>query len=166
MILAAGIIAASMIGFFMWQRASLEDIERQQTADFIADHIDHVSSLNSQYESRITFDPDKSYKYTFVEPVINNDLFVLNITFDMVSLSQEGQGSFYSSLTRNIHLLDPATIAQYDILEESQLEEIDMGNRSIEFQSGNDFIIESTPLVLSIDNGKFETVFHTFVYLA
>lgn len=165
MIIAAVIISGTVIGFFAWQRAGFEDIERQKTAGFIADHIDHVSSLSSSHRELVTFNHDREKQGVYINPRIAGNPYTLTITGNLVILKQDGEEDVISSLTRRIHPWNPEVIRGEDVLNDTVLQKIDLGNRSVEIRSGMDFYIEIIPLNMTSAEIPLETVYHTFVYI-
>lgn len=166
MIFAAGVITAAMIGFFVWQQDNFQNIERQNTADKIAQQIDLVSFANGEQRNLVTFDPEKMDIGTFMESTISQERFSITILTDMVVLRQGASRQFVSSLHRTIHCTSPVWARSMEILDQEQLDAMDRGNISLEFNSGQDFYIESVALIVARQNEAFETQYHTFIYLA
>lgn len=166
MIFAAVVIAGSIMGFFAWQRENFEDIQRQQTADFIAGQIDHVSSLSGDGKDLFTFDLNKELEGIYLEPEIGGNPYEIRITPNHVILDQEGEGQFISSLTRKVHLWDPLIVSSMDVLNDTILDRLDEGNVSLTFGPGRDFYVESRSLNITTAYSPMERVYLTFVYPA
>ncbi len=166
MIFAAVVIAGSLMGFFAWQRVNFEDIQRQQTADFIANQIDHLSSLSGDGKDLFTFNINKELDGIYLEPEIGGDPYEIMITPNHVILDQKGEGQFISSLTRKVHLWNPLTVMSLDVLNDTFLERLDEGNLSLTFELGQDFYVESRSLNITTATSPMERIYLTFVYPA
>ena len=126
MMFAAVVVTGSLIGFFMWQQNSFDEIQRQKSVDFIADHIDHISSLSSNHRELMTFDKEKKEEGVYIGSRIGGETFTLTITSNLVVMKQDGEEQVVSSLSRKIHLLNPwnlEVIKTSDIITERYLEE-------------------------------------------
>jgi len=166
MIFAAGVIAAAMLGFFIWQQENFYNIERQNMANLVAEQIDLASSSDGAHRMLITFDPDKKDIGVFVEPIISGESYTINITSDLVVVRQKDGGQFVAALLRSVHCTRPTWAKDQDMLNYTQLQAMDRGNRSLEINSGEDFYIESVILMVSRHNEAFGTEYHTFIYPA
>ncbi len=164
MFIAAAIIAGTIIGFFSWQRGNFEDIERQKTADFLADHIDHISSLSCDHRELVTFTRDREHEGVYVNPDIAGEPYTFSVTQNIVILEQKGEDNVISTLTRRVHPWNPEVIRDEDILNETVLDNIDDGNRSVEIRSGRDFYIEIISINMTSADIPLERVYHTFIY--
>ena len=166
MIFTAVVIAGSIMGFFAWQRENFEDIQRQQTVDFIADQIDHISSLSGDGKDLFTFDFNKELEGIYLEPEIGGNPYEIMITPNHVVMDQKGEGPFISSLMRKVHLWNPSTAISMDILNDTILDRLDENNRSLTFGPGQDFYVESRSLNITTASSPMERIYLTFVYPA
>lgn len=166
MIFAAVVITGSILGFFAWQRENFQDIQRQQTADFIADQIDHISSISGDGKDRFTFDYSMEIEGIYLEPEIGGESYEIVISPNHVILDQGGEGQFISSLTRKVHLWNPSSFKSMDVFNETILEQLDEDNRTLSFGPGRDFYVESRSLNITFASSPMERIYMTFVYPA
>lgn len=166
MMFAAVVVTGSLIGFFMWQQNSFDEIQRQKSVDFIADHIDHVNSLSSNHRELMTFDKEKRDEGVYIGSMIGGETFTLTVTSHLVVMEQDGEEQVVSSLTRRVHPWNPEIIRSQEVVDVVYLDGLDSENRSLEIRPGKDFYVESLLLNMTTPYSSLEREYHTFVYLA
>jgi len=168
MIFAALVIAGALIGFFTWQKGNFEDIQRKNTADFIANEIDYTSSLSSNHRFLITFDANSKEKGKYLDSMIGGEPYEIIIRQNHVVVKQKGEIQAVSSIAKEVHLWNPRVLRTegLDVVNNTNLDEIDQGNRSLSITSGQDFYIESYALNVTTPTTPMESIYHTFIYRA
>ena len=168
MMIAALVIAGALIGFFTWQKGNFEDIQRKNLTDFIANEIDHTSSLSSNHRFLVTFDANDKEKGKYLDSMIGGENYEIIIRQNQVVVKQKGEIQAVSSIAKEVHLWNPRVLRSMglDVVNNTNLDNIDQGNRSLSIMSGEDFYIESYALNVTTPTTPMESVYYTFIYLA
>ena len=153
MMIAAIIILTSVIGFYALQREQAKDMELQNIADKIAEAIHDVNIIQGETKVNVTFNRENEGVY--VKPLVNGKSYETMITQNKVIITQNGRRSI-SNFVVSVHLWVPI----FNAYNQTQIEEIDEANKTLELQAGEDFIIERKSIEVS---GVNEYI--TFIYV-
>lgn len=153
MMIAAIIILTSVIGFYALQREQAKDMELQNIADKIAEAIHDVNIIQGETKVNVTFNRENEGVY--VKPLVNGKSYETMITQNKVIITQNGKRSI-SNFVVSVHLWVPI----FNAYNQTQIEEIDEANKTLELQAGEDFIIERKSIEVS---GVNEYI--TFIYV-
>lgn len=153
MMIAAIIILTSVIGLYTLQREQAKDIELQNIADKIAEAIHNVNTIQGETKVNVTF--NRGDDGVYVNPAVNGKSYEILITSNKVIITQNDRRSI-SNFVVSVHLWVPI----FSAYNQTQIEEIDEANTTLELQAGEDFIIERKSIEVS---GEYE--YMTFIYV-
>lgn len=152
MLVAVAIITASMIGFFYLQQSNIELRETQDVADNIANRVNEFGHLNANTKFNFTF--NSSSNGIQQNGVINGTPYTLFFTQNFVCVSTQ-KNNVSSRFLYQVHLWNP----QRYVYNTTELANMDFSHQSLQFASGNDFIIERRLVDVSE-----KPEYHTFIY--
>ncbi len=153
MMIAAIIILTTVIGLYALQREQAKDMELQNVADKIAEAIHNVNTIQGETKVNVTF--DRGDDGIYVKPLMNGKGYEILITQNKVIITQNGRRSI-SNFVVSVHLWVPL----FNAYNQTQIEEIDEANKTLELQAGEDFVIERKSIELSGENE-----YMTFIYV-
>jgi hypothetical protein len=167
MMVAAGVILAAVLGVFIAQKRSLEELELQEVADEIAKRVNDVSSVNAETSVNMTFNENKASRGEgiLLRDTIGGKDYEIELTPNMVIIRQDGRVAT-AKFDKSVHVWDPEVeLNGRKYTNQSELDEIDSEHIRVKKSSGYDFTIERKQL--TVDKGSRGGVvleYHTFVY--
>ncbi|UCG68133.1 MAG: hypothetical protein JSV09_09920 [Thermoplasmata archaeon] len=153
MMIAAMVILTSILAIYALQRDSGQDLEIQNIADKIAGTIDDLNTLSGETIVNLTFKREKEGIY--VRPTLEGKSYEIMISRYRVLITQ-GNRRGISNLIGPVHLWRPLK----NSYNQTNFENIDNENKTLELTSGEDFKIQRKLVEVSGENQYL-----TFIYV-
>ncbi len=140
LIVAALIIASTLIGAFAWQRRETEEVSLQSISENISRLVNEVSSGDNEVKRLVTFDEEKRAEATYFPARVGGETYDMRISINNIILDQDDK-SVSSSFSYPVHVWNPGD------MENVTNYELERANDKVflqEFTSGTDLYVEST----------------------
>ncbi|MFW6141683.1 MAG: hypothetical protein ACOC53_03890 [Candidatus Saliniplasma sp.] len=151
-IIAAIVMTSSMMGIFMWQRESTEELELEISARGIKDTVNEFCTTDGEIRAEFTFNKTASSDFN-LEPTIKEDTYTLNFTSAGLFLTQDGK-RVWNRFIEDVYLFNPSLLDGTASI--GVLEKISIDNYFLTIPSYQDFVIETK---------EFNDIYNVFIYI-
>lgn len=150
-IVAAIVMTSSIMGIFVWQRESSDELELEIRARGIRDIVNEFCNTNGEVKAEISFNESTSSDFK-LEPTINDEPYKLNFTSSGLFLNQDRK-SVWNRFTKEVYIFNPNLLDSGTSI--GILDRINIENHHMSISSHEDFIIETK---------EFNDIHHVFIY--
>ncbi len=150
-IVAAIVMTSSIMGIFVWQRESSEELELEIRARGIRDIVNEFCNTDGEVKAEISFNESASSDFK-LEPTINDEPYKLNFTPAGLFLNQYRK-SVWNRFIKEVYLFNPNLLDSRTSI--GILDRINIENHHMSISSDEDFIIETK---------EFNDIHHVFIY--
>ncbi len=150
-IVAVLVMTSGILGIFVWQRESSEELELEVRARGIKDIINKFCNTEGEVKAEFSFNSSVDSDFE-LEPTINDNPYRLNFTARGLFLDQNGK-QVWNRFIEEVYLYNPHFIDQ--TASESVLDRINREAAYLDFFSHQDFMVEIK---------EFNQRYHVFIY--
>ncbi|MGM0405860.1 MAG: hypothetical protein ACQEQM_06945 [Thermoplasmatota archaeon] len=150
-IVAAIVMTSSIMGIFVWQRESSDELELEIRARGIRDIVNKFCNTDGEVKAEISFNESTSSDLK-LKPTINDKPYKLNFTSSGLFLNQDRK-SVWNRFTKEVYIFNPNLLDSGTSI--GILDRINIENHHMSISSHEDFIIETK---------EFNDIHHVFIY--
>jgi len=150
-IVAAIVMTSSIMGIFMWQRESSEELELEIRARGFRDIVNEFCNTDGEIRAEFSFNENASSDFK-LKPTINDESYYLNFTSSGLFLIQNDR-NIWNRFIDEVYLFNPSLLESRTSM--GILDKINIENQYMLITSSEDFIIETKEL---------NDIHHVFIY--
>ncbi|MFO7791437.1 MAG: hypothetical protein R6W73_00455 [Candidatus Saliniplasma sp.] len=150
-IIAVLVMTSSILGIFVWQRESSEEVELEVRARGIKDIINEFCTTNGEVKAEFSFNSNADSDFD-LEPTINDKTYRLNFTARGLYINQD-QKQAWNRFTKEVYLYNPYFLGRSE--SKGVLDTINSEVEYLNIPSHQDFFVETK---------EFNQRYHVFIY--
>jgi len=137
-IIAAVVMTSSVLGLFVWQRESSEELELEIRANGIRDMINEFCNTNGEVKAEFSSSSDTRSDFE-LESTINGESYKLNFTASGIFLEQDGR-RVWKNFIQEVYLYNPVFLG--GTTSQGTLDRVNLDIGYLSIPSYQDFYVE------------------------